>query len=228
MALGSSALPFTAPEEFSFAPLIQINRACRGRVNLSPSRARVADGSHFRKGPNMDRIADNRNVLAVGLLAGLSGGAAEVAWVSLYSNATETSGMIVAQQVTASVVPAAAGLPAAPLLGIAIHMLLSVVLGLAFAVTIWRLAAPRLGAAAFLATAAFSLALVWAINFFVVLPMLNPAFVTLMPYGITLASKVLFGITMGSVLLRTAPRRIPELPLPVYADRDLGTPRSRP
>ena len=116
--------------------------------------------------------------------------------------------MIVAQQVTASVVPAAAGLPAAPLLGIAIHMLLSVVLGMAFAATIWRLAAPRLGAAAFLATAAGSLALVWAINFFVVLPMLNPAFVTLMPYGITLVSKVLFGIAMGSVLLRAAPRRI--------------------
>ena len=156
----------------------------------------------------MDRIAGNRNVLAVGLLAGLSGGAAEVAWVGLYSNATETSGMIVAQQVTASVVPAAAGLPAAPLLGIAIHMLLSVVLGVAFAATIWRLAAPRLGAAAFLATAAGSLALVWAINFFVVLPMLNPAFVTLMPYGITLVSKVLFGIAMASVLLRAAPRRI--------------------
>ena len=156
----------------------------------------------------MDRISNNRNVLAVGLLAGLSGGAAEVAWVSLYSNATATSGMIVAQQVTASVVPAAAALPSAPILGIAIHMLLSVVLGVAFAATIWRLAAPRLGAAAFLATAAGSLALVWAINFFVVLPMLNPAFVTLMPYGITLASKVLFGIAMGSVLLRAAPRRI--------------------
>ena len=156
----------------------------------------------------MDRIAGNRNVLAVGLLAGLSGGVAEVAWVGLYSNATETSGMIVAQQITASVAPGAAGLAVAPLLGVAIHMLLSAVLGLAFAATIWRLAAPRLGAAAFLTTAAVSLALVWAINFLVVLPALNPTFVTLMPYGITLVSKVLFGIAMGAVLLRAAPRRI--------------------
>jgi hypothetical protein len=158
----------------------------------------------------MDRIAGNKGVLTIGLLAGLSGGAAEVAWVSLYSNATETSGMIVAQQVTASVIPSAASLPAAPLLGIAIHMLLSVVLGLAFAATIWRLAAPRLGAAAFLATAAVSLALVWAVNFFVVLPVLNPAFVTLMPYGITLTSKIVFGIAMGSVLLKFSPRRAQE------------------
>ena len=155
----------------------------------------------------MDRITGNKNVLTIGLLAGLSGGAAEVAWVSLYSNATDTGGMIVAQQVAVSVVPAAAALPSAPLLGIAIHMLLSVVLGLAFAATIWRLAAPRLGAAAFLATAAVSLSLVWAINFFVVLPALNPGFVALMPYGATLASKVLFGIAMGSVLLLSSPRR---------------------
>jgi len=158
----------------------------------------------------MDGIAGNKNVLTIGLLAGLSGGAAEVAWVGLYSNATETSGMIVAQQVTASVVPAAAELSFAPLLGITIHMLLSVALGLAFAVTIWRLAAPRIGAAAFMATAAASLALVWAINFFVVLPVLNPAFVSLMPYGATLASKILFGIVMGSVLLNASPRRLPE------------------
>ena len=155
----------------------------------------------------MDRIVGNKRLLTIGLLAGLTGGAAEVAWVSLYSTATETSGMIVAQQVTASVAPAAAGLPSAPLLGIAIHMLLSVALGITFAATIWRLAAPRLGAAAFLATAAASLALVWAFNFFVVLPVLNPVFVTLMPYGATLASKVLFGIAMGLVLLLSSPRR---------------------
>lgn len=157
----------------------------------------------------MDRIDGSRSVLTIGLLAGLAGGAAEVAWVGLYSNVMETGGMIVAQQVTASVVPAAAALPSAPLLGIAIHMLLSVALGLAFAATIWRLAAPRLGSAAFMATAAGALALVWAFNFFVVLPVLNPAFVTLMPYGITLTSKVLFGIAMGSVLLNASPRGIP-------------------
>jgi len=158
----------------------------------------------------MDRIAGNKSKLAIGLLAGLSGGAAEVVWVSLYSNATGMSGMAVAQQVTASVIPSAASLPAAPLLGIAIHMLLAAALGLAFAATIWRLAAPRLGSAAFMTTAAVTLALVWAINFFVVLPVLNPAFITLMPYSITLVSKVLFGIVMGSVMLRAAPQRVPE------------------
>ena len=159
----------------------------------------------------MKRIADNKNLLTIGLLAGLSGGAAEVAWVGLYSSATGTSAMTVAEQVTTSFSPALAGLPSAPILGIAIHMLLSAVMGLAFAATIWRLCAPVLGATALMTVTAMSLALVWAINFFVVLPVLNPAFIALMPHGVTLASKILFGIAMGSVLLRAAPRRIPAL-----------------
>ena len=41
-------------------------------------------------------------------------------------------------------------------------------------------------------------------NFFLVLPELNPAFVTLLPYGVTLFSKVLFGITLGWVVQETA------------------------
>jgi hypothetical protein len=158
----------------------------------------------------MERIAGNNSLLTIGFLAGLGGGAVELAWVGLYSSAMGTSGVAVAEQVTTSLFPAAAGLPSAPLLGIAIHMLLSVALGLAFAATIWRLAAPLLGTAALMTTAAVSLTLVWAINFFVVLPVLNPAFITLMPFGITLASKVLFGIAMGSVLLTSSPRRVPE------------------
>ena len=156
----------------------------------------------------MKRITGNENLLTIGLLAGLAGGAAEVAWVGLYSGVMGTSGVAVAEQVTASVIPAAASLPSAALLGIAIHMLLSVALGVIFAATIWRLAAPMLGPAALMATAAVSLALVWKINFFIVLPVLNPAFITLLPYGITLVSKVLFGIVMGSVLLRSSPRRV--------------------
>ena len=153
------------------------------------------------------RRNDRVGIWKLALLAGLAGGLAEVLWVTLYSSTTATSGIAVARQVTASVWPAATAWGSAPALGIAIHLLLSIALGIAFAATIWRLTAPRFGAAAFMATAAASLALVWAINFFVVLPALNPAFVTLLPYGVTLASKVLFGIAMGSVLLNSSPRR---------------------
>lgn len=52
--------------------------------------------------------------------------------------------------------------------------------------------------------AVVTLVLVWATNFLVILPVLDPAFVTLLPYGVTLFSKLLFGITMGWVVQETA------------------------
>jgi hypothetical protein len=42
-------------------------------------------------------------------------------------------------------------------------------------------------------------AAIWAINFFVILPVVNAEFVTLMPYAVTLASKLGFGVAMGWV-----------------------------
>lgn len=47
-----------------------------------------------------------------------------------------------------------------------------------------------------------ALAGVWALNFLLVLPLLNPRFVTLMPYAATLVFKALFGLAMGAVLAR--------------------------
>lgn len=136
----------------------------------------------------------------IALLAGVGGGAAEIVWVALYSSVTSTPGVEVARQVTASVFPVAADLTLAPVIGIAIHLLLSIALGFAFAGIVWRLLAPRFGANALMPAAIATLALVWAVNFFVVLPVLNPAFVTLMPYAATLASKLLFGVIMASIM----------------------------
>lgn len=41
-----------------------------------------------------------------------------------------------------------------------------------------------------------------AINFLVLLPVVNPRFVTRMPYAATLVSKALFGAAMGGVFVR--------------------------
>ena len=138
------------------------------------------------------------------LLAGMAGGVAEIAWVSLYSSVTAVSGIEVARQVTASVFPAAADLALAPALGIAVHLVLSLVLACAFAAAL-RLPLTRgLSRAAVTGGAVTLLGAVWFFNFFVLLPVLNPKFVTLMPYGATLFSKVLFGVAMVSALNPTA------------------------
>ena len=47
---------------------------------------------------------------------------------------------------------------------------------------------------------AFILIAVWAVNFLVVLPHINPEFVHLLPYSVTLLSKLLFAVAATTVL----------------------------
>jgi hypothetical protein len=134
------------------------------------------------------------------LLAGLGGGLAEVLWVIFYAALTPTSGVEVARQVTASVIPGLAGTAVAPLLGVGIHLLLSLLLVVGFAIAVWLPLARHRGAAATMISALVVLVSIWAVNFFIVLPVLNPAFVVVMPYSVSFVSKILFGLTMASVL----------------------------
>lgn len=147
------------------------------------------------------------NVSRLIALGGLAGGAAEVLWVTMYALAGEVSAAEVARQVTASVWPAAAAWTIAPALGIAIHMILAVALAAVCAPLLMRFTAHRSAPAALVFVSLIALTTVWAVNFFIVLPVLNPAFIQLMPYAATLASKMLFGLTMAAVLHRGARRR---------------------
>jgi hypothetical protein len=132
------------------------------------------------------------------LIAGLAGGIAEILWVLGYGALAPVSATEVAREVTASVLPGAAASAAAPALGVGIHLALSIALAGAFAM----LFPGRRGAAGTVAIAVAALAGVWAVNFLLILPVLNPRFVTLMPYAATLASKALFGLAMGTMLAR--------------------------
>lgn len=124
-----------------------------------------------------------------GLLAGLAGGLAEVAWISLYAAASGADAASVARGVTDTfglvvAAPASAG--------IALHMGIAAALGVvvAFALRPLRGHCSALG---FDATIISVLGLVWAVNFFVVLPMVNPGFVALVPLTVSFVSKLLFG-----------------------------------
>ena len=134
------------------------------------------------------------------LLAGLAGGLAEVGWVGFYGLISSSSAVEIARQITASVIPAAAALPLAPAFGIFIHFLLSALLGVAFWTIAGALIAWRPRAAGIMVAAVVFLTAVWAVNFWVVLPVLNPDFVALMPLPIAFLSKALFGVVMGRVL----------------------------
>ena len=154
----------------------------------------------------MEAPVRRRGYMTLGFLAGLAGGLAEVAWIALYQTVTGHDAAIVARGVTESVLPAFAMSPAALPLGVAIHMALSVVLGLAIAIMVPR-ALPRLAGTVLEPVAVVTaLVAVWAVNFFVVLPVVNPDFVTVVPYAASLISKTLFGVAAAFVFWCATPQ----------------------
>lgn len=148
--------------------------------------------------------------VGVTVAAGLAGGAAEVLWVAAYSMVVGPDVSVVARQVTASVWPALADASGAAWLGLGIHLGLSLLLAAGFVRVAGRLLVHRPVAMVF-ATAAAALAAVWAVNFLLILPVLNPAFVELLPYSVTFASKLLFSAAMAGVLAGCF--RVPVRPL---------------
>ena len=144
-------------------------------------------------------LVRRRGSLAFGALAGLAGGAIEVAWIALYQNLAGHDAAAVARGVTQSLLPGLASAPAAVPLGLAIHMALAVTLGILIAVAIPRMA-PRLAGRPMEPVAVVAALIgVWAVNFFVVLPVINPAFATLVPLGASFVSKTLFGFAAAFV-----------------------------
>lgn len=140
--------------------------------------------------------ANALDIIRTGLYAGLAGGLAEIIVVWAYSALTGGDAAIVARQVGAAI-----GLEwASAIAGIAIHLGLAAALGIGLTVALRLLAGRTPGDHVLLGFMAGSLVIVWMTNFFVVLPALSPGFVHLLPYPVTLASKLLFGLAAALTL----------------------------
>jgi hypothetical protein len=139
-----------------------------------------------------------RNILRIGVLAGLAGGAAEVIWVSGYAALTGVSGAAVARGVTTAFLPGLHDSSTAVGLGIVLHMLLAVGLGVAVALAFSAPMLRRFGDRPRGTLVVLTLGIVWAFNFLIVLPVLEPGFLALLPLAATLASKLLFGVAAAA------------------------------
>jgi hypothetical protein len=139
-------------------------------------------------------------ILWVGAVAGIAGGLAEIAWVTLYGALAGTPIEPVVRGVVATLMPALAGSSWSIPLGIVIHMSLAFALGLGLAVFVERYQRQAQAPRVEFALVTLVLAVVWAVNFLVVLPYFNPEFVRLLPHGVTLFSKLLFGLSAATVL----------------------------
>jgi hypothetical protein len=146
----------------------------------------------------------------LGCLAGLAGGLAEIVWIIAYGAMTGTKITGLALGISAvarSVFPIQGDMISPIAFGVAVHMLAAMGLGLALAYT-WRALSPNWFR--FTNTTPFmlvALTLVWGTNFFVILPLISPYFVdisqtfaVLIPYPVSLISKLAFGLAAAAVL----------------------------
>lgn len=141
------------------------------------------------------------SVWRLSLLAGLVGGLMEVAWIAVLGAVTDLAAVPVARQVAASVLMTSVGGSLGAVTGVLIHLLLSVAVGAAFGAVLGLRIARGQPAGVIVAAALAVLTAVWALNFFVVLPVLNPTFLALVPASIGLVSKWLFAFGMAAVLV---------------------------
>ena len=142
-----------------------------------------------------------------GIAAGAAGGVAEILWISIYSAITGASAATVARGVT-DAMGMNALLPTTSLVfGITIHMTIAGALGIALAMALRAFSAHLPQRAVSCGFVLAVLTGVWAINFFIVLPSIRPAFVLLVPYPVSLLSKLLFGMAAAAVLRHDAHQR---------------------
>ena len=136
------------------------------------------------------------------LTAGMAGGMVEIFWVTMYSNLSSVSATNVAREISATLLPFTANSYYAPMLGILFHLMLSLLLAISFNAIILKPVVRQFGNRSIILCCFTTLAIVWAVNFFIVLPIINPSFISLMPYVVTLISKLLFGLAMAWVLMK--------------------------
>jgi hypothetical protein len=148
---------------------------------------------------NAQRLA----IIGTGTFAGTAGGLAEIAWVTLYAGMTGADPVFLARGVTTAA-GVTALLPASPVaLGIGVHMALAVMLGVVLTFG-WQALAVKRGLTNPYPFMLAALAGVWAVNFFVVLPIVSAAFVHIVPYTVSLTSKLLFGVAAAEIVRRDA------------------------
>jgi len=142
----------------------------------------------------------SRATLTTGMIVGLVGGAAEVVWIGLFAGIGGGTASDVARGVTETVAPALAAGPGAIAFGIAVHFALAAILGVAVVIGLGRVFPKLAGTLTEAAMVVALLAAIWAINFLVILPVVNPGFVHIVALPVSFVSKLLFGVTAAFVL----------------------------
>jgi len=147
-------------------------------------------------------ILNINNKLSWIAFAGFCGGMAEIIWVVAYSLFSNIEPSNIASSISSTIFSNSIDPQVAPLVGVAIHLFLSSLLALGFGFFVLPYIQRLSNKYSTLITSIITLAVIWKFNFFVLLPIWNPEFINLLPLQITLLSKLLFGMTMGVMLMK--------------------------
>ena len=151
----------------------------------------------------MNTTAKPLSPLQAVLIAGLLAGSIEVIWIAVMSPLMQLDGWEVSRQISGVFFSLPAS--AAATSGLLIHYLLSLLITWFF-YPLWQHIARRSFGVSVLFGIAL-LSLLWAANFLLLLPALNPYFVTALPLSVTWMSKVLFGVAMSLSLQHSIKRQ---------------------
>lgn len=135
-----------------------------------------------------------------GVVAGAAGGIAEIIWIFVYALATGTDAASVARGVTTATGVNVLLRGSSGAFGVVIHMILAVILGTALAFAWSALSQRWPKQISPYAIIPVVLVGIWAINFLIVLPLVDPSFVQIVPYPVSLVSKLLFGVATAATI----------------------------
>lgn len=159
---------------------------------------------------NTIRRSHRYEILRQGVFAGVAGGLAEILWVAFYGALTGNDTSEVARSITTvvgAIFPDTSMITAPAAFGVAFHMVLAIGLGIGLILVWHALSTRRITAMDEDTFMLAALAIVWAFNFFLVLPLIDPniaelhrSFTEIVPYPVSLVSKLLFGLAAAAVL----------------------------
>lgn len=135
-----------------------------------------------------------------GVVGGLAGGLAEIVFMGAYCLASGKSGASILSLITFTF--SDRGFAFGPLgasAGVLIHFALSVLIGVLFSIAMFLIDnnTDKESATRTVVSGAILLTGIWAFNFFILLPNINPEFVALVPAKVAFFSKFLFGLSLG-------------------------------
>lgn len=138
--------------------------------------------------------------LKAGVAAGMAGGVAEVVFMAAYCLVSGKSGASVLSLITFTFFNGGIAFgPLGAFAGLLIHLVLSMSIGVFFSISMFLTQgnADRVTLARTVVSGAVLLTVIWAFNFFILLPNINPEFVGTVPAKVAFFSKLLFGLSLG-------------------------------